>query len=46
MTVVKRTDGTLIYAYKGMPIYYYEKDQKAGDITGDGVGGVWHLVKP
>jgi predicted lipoprotein with Yx(FWY)xxD motif len=30
----------------GMPIYYYSKDQAAGDITGQGVGGVWYLVSP
>ncbi len=29
-----------------MPIYYYSKDQTAGDITGQGVGGVWYLVAP
>ncbi len=46
VTTVNRTDGTIIYAYKGMPVYYYAKDTKSGDIMGDGVGGVWHLVKP
>ena len=30
----------------GMPIYYYSKDQAAGDIMGQGVGGVWYLVSP
>jgi predicted lipoprotein with Yx(FWY)xxD motif len=45
-TVVKRTDGTSIYAYEGKPLYYYVQDTKPDDITGDGVGGVWHLVKP
>jgi predicted lipoprotein with Yx(FWY)xxD motif len=33
------------WAYKGMPVYYYAKDAKAGDTTGDAVGGVWHVVK-
>ena len=42
----KRTDGTMQYTYKGRPLYYYASDSKPGDITGDGVGGVWHLVKP
>ena len=45
ITVVKRTDGTSQFAWKGMPLYYYATDQKAGDVTGDGVGGVWHIVK-
>ncbi len=46
VATIKRSDNTMQYAYKGMPLYYYAKDTKAGDITGDGVGGVWHLVKP
>ncbi len=46
ITVVKRTDGSTQFAWKGMPLYYFATDKKAGDIIGDGVGGVWHLVKP
>jgi predicted lipoprotein with Yx(FWY)xxD motif len=30
----------------GMPVYYYAEDQAAGDILGQGVGGVWSLVTP
>lgn len=45
VTLVTRTDGTKQFAWKGMPLYYYVSDTKAGDITGDGVGGVWHIVK-
>lgn len=43
-TIVDRTDGTKIWAYKGAPLYYWVDDKAAGDITGDGVGGVWHLA--
>jgi predicted lipoprotein with Yx(FWY)xxD motif len=46
ITVIIRTDGTKQFAWNSMPLYYYSKDAKAGDLTGDGVGGVWHLVKP
>jgi len=42
----KRTDGKVMYTYKGWPLYYYAKDANPGDVTGDGVGEVWHLVKP
>lgn len=45
-TIVKRTDGSMMWAYDGKPLYTYAKDQKAGDVTGDGVGGVWHVAKP
>ena len=46
ITLVTRTDGSKQFAWKGMPLYYYATDSKAGDITGDGVGNVWHIVKP
>jgi predicted lipoprotein with Yx(FWY)xxD motif len=34
-----------MWAYNGMPLYYFVKDKKPGDVTGDGVGSVWHVVK-
>ncbi len=46
ITVITRTDGTKQFAWKGMPLYYYSSDVKSGDVLGDGVGGVWHIVKP
>ncbi len=45
ITTIKRTDGSMQYAYNSMPLYYYKSDVKPGDVTGDGVGGVWHLAK-
>lgn len=44
-SVVDRTDGTKMWAYDGKPVYTFIKDKKAGDVTGDGVGEVWHIVK-
>ena len=44
-TIVDRTDGTKMWAYDGKPVYTFIKDKKAGDMTGDGVGEVWHIVK-
>jgi predicted lipoprotein with Yx(FWY)xxD motif len=46
ITVISRTDGSTQFAWKGMPLYYYTKDQSPGDTMGDGVGGIWHLAKP
>ena len=43
-TIVDRTDGTKMWAYKAMPLYFWKDDKAPGDITGDGVGGVWHLA--
>ena len=45
-TIVERTDGTKMWAYDGKPLYLWAKDTKPGDVTGDGVGGVWHVAKP
>lgn len=45
-TIVTRDDGKKQFAYKGKPVYYWIKDTKAGDKTGDGMGGNWHVVKP
>jgi predicted lipoprotein with Yx(FWY)xxD motif len=39
-------DGRKIVTYEGMPLYYYVKDTKPGDTTGQGVGGVWFVVPP
>lgn len=45
-TVITRDDGKKQWAMKGKPLYYWVKDTKAGDMTGDGVQNVWHIVKP
>jgi len=45
-SVIKRTDGSVQWAYKGKPLYTWFKDKAMGDITGDGVKGVWHLARP
>jgi predicted lipoprotein with Yx(FWY)xxD motif len=44
-TKVKRDDGTLQWAYKGKPLYFWVKDQKPGDKTGDGFNNVWRVAK-
>jgi predicted lipoprotein with Yx(FWY)xxD motif len=44
-TIVDRTDGSKMWAYNGKPLYLWVKDKKPGDVTGDNVGDVWHVVK-
>jgi predicted lipoprotein with Yx(FWY)xxD motif len=41
-----RTDGQTQVTYNGSPLYYFAKDKKPGDITGQGVGGVWFVLSP
>lgn len=45
---IARSDGTMQVTYEHMPLYYYGGDAKAGDTTGQGVGGLWYvaLVSP
>ncbi|MFN7087679.1 MAG: hypothetical protein ACK4N4_13800 [Burkholderiales bacterium] len=43
-SVIARDDGSRQWAFKGKPLYYWAKDQKPGDKTGDGFNGVWHRV--
>ena len=42
----KMADGKMIVTYNKMPLYYYAKDTKAGDVVGQNVGGVWFVVAP
>jgi predicted lipoprotein with Yx(FWY)xxD motif len=39
-------DGTKIVTYNHMPLYYYIKDTKPGDVVGQGNNDVWYVVAP
>jgi predicted lipoprotein with Yx(FWY)xxD motif len=41
-----RADNTIQVTYNGRPLYFYIKDAKSGDTLGQGIGGVWFVVKP
>lgn len=43
-SLVARKDGTQQWALNGKPLYFWVNDAKPGDMTGDGVGGVWHII--
>ncbi|MGW0947005.1 SCO0930 family lipoprotein [Streptomyces sp. NPDC002623] len=43
---VTRTDGSKQLTVAGWPAYYYAKDAKAGDTTGQGVGNKWFALTP
>jgi predicted lipoprotein with Yx(FWY)xxD motif len=45
-SVIARDDGGRQWAYKGRPVYFWAKDQKPGDRTGDGFNKVWQLARP
>ncbi len=45
MTIITRDDGSKQWAHKGKPVYTFAKDTKTGEMTGDKVKDVWHVVK-
>jgi predicted lipoprotein with Yx(FWY)xxD motif len=44
-TIVTRDDGTKQWAWKGKPLYLWIKDQKPGDMTGQGFNNVWQVAR-
>jgi predicted lipoprotein with Yx(FWY)xxD motif len=42
---IERTDGGRQWTYEGKPLYQWIGDDGAGDVTGDGVDGVWFAVR-
>jgi predicted lipoprotein with Yx(FWY)xxD motif len=43
---IERTDGGQQVTYNDIPLYFYAADSAAGDVNGQGVGGVWFVVHP
>lgn len=39
-----RKDGSLQLTLEGQPLYFFKGDAKSGDIKGDGLGNVWHII--
>lgn len=46
LATMARDDGSTQVTANGMPLYYYGGDSAAGDVNGQGVGGVWFLAAP
>ena len=42
-TIITRPDGAKQWAFDGKPVYTYSHDSE-GSATGNGLGGVWHLL--
>jgi len=38
---IQRSDGSMQTTYKGLPLYYYSADTKAGELQGHGYLGIW-----
>ncbi|MCX6779343.1 MAG: hypothetical protein NTU97_03880 [Candidatus Magasanikbacteria bacterium] len=44
--VIKRDDGLKQVTYKGQPLYFWSKDKKVGDTTGQNFNKVWFVAQP
>jgi predicted lipoprotein with Yx(FWY)xxD motif len=45
MSLIYRANGQRQWAYDGDPLYTYAEDSMRGDVKGDNVGSVWHVVR-
>ncbi|WP_327148139.1 hypothetical protein [Nocardia sp. NBC_01329] len=43
---IERADGSCQITIGGWPVYHFAKDQRPGDLLGQGVGGTWFAVAP
>ncbi len=43
---IKRPDGRLQVTYHGLALYLFSGDTRAGEVNGEGVGGIWHALAP
>lgn len=43
--ITLRTDGAKQLTLNGSPVYLYASDTNIGDVLGDGLRGVWHVIK-
>jgi predicted lipoprotein with Yx(FWY)xxD motif len=46
LDTIERSDGSTQVTYAGWPLYTWAQDQQPGDVTGQGVQGVWFVVSP
>jgi len=49
LATFQRTDGSTQVAYNGRPLYYFARDESAGDTKGqdvEGFGAEWYLISP
>ncbi|HWN33134.1 MAG TPA: hypothetical protein VNP03_10325 [Pseudonocardia sp.] len=44
--IAVRPDGTRQVTLAGWPLYRYAGDTAPGELKGEGIGGVWHVVAP
>src|SRR5690606_20198447 len=43
---IERADGSKQTTFKNWPLYLYSGDGSAGDVRGNGLDDLWHVVNP
>lgn len=46
LDTIEREDGSLQVTANDRPLYYFDNDDGPGDATGQGIGGVWFVLRP
>jgi predicted lipoprotein with Yx(FWY)xxD motif len=46
LSVIERKDGSRQFAWRGRPLYRWEKDKEPGQVTGHNLGEVWFVARP
>lgn len=44
--ITRQDNGTAQVTYNGRPLYFYKGDTAPNQTNGQGIGGVWYVVKP
>ena len=44
-SLVDREGGDRQRTYHGKPLYFFSGDQKRGDMKGNNIDGLWHVIK-
>jgi predicted lipoprotein with Yx(FWY)xxD motif len=44
LTTLPRDTGLVQLQFDGRPVYTFNQDRTPGDIKGNGLGGVWHVI--
>jgi predicted lipoprotein with Yx(FWY)xxD motif len=44
LTTIVRTTGLVQLQFDGRPVYTFNQDRLPGDIKGNGLGNVWHVI--
>jgi predicted lipoprotein with Yx(FWY)xxD motif len=44
--ILNLPNGARVVTYNSLPLYYYKLDTHPGDLKGEGIASVWHIVVP